>query len=210
MSKNYSDIVISLAGMCQTASLVHNIANTGNGDNHYENVLIDSLGILSPASALDVYGNDLDNIKLGLTKISEILEAQRNNEIFNIIRYIKSMMQLESALMQSNTAQDMLRNKLMQFIQQSHFFQENPEQKFHSLAGIYSEVISPLGRKIEVKGSESILTNPFAVAKIRSLLLAGVRSAVLWEQVGGSRWQLIFSNSKLLKSTKHLLSYAKA
>ncbi len=35
-------------------------------------------------------------------------------------------------------------------------------------------------------------------AKIRALLLAGIRSARLWRQLGGHRWQLIFSRRKLL------------
>ena len=35
-------------------------------------------------------------------------------------------------------------------------------------------------------------------AKIRALLLSGIRSARLWRQLGGHRWQLIFSRRKLL------------
>ncbi|MNJ04984.1 High frequency lysogenization protein HflD [compost metagenome] len=35
-------------------------------------------------------------------------------------------------------------------------------------------------------------------SKIRALLLAGIRAARLWRQLGGHRWQLVFSRRKLL------------
>ncbi|NAS64080.1 lysogenization regulator HflD, partial [Pseudomonas syringae pv. actinidiae] len=35
--------------------------------------------------------------------------------------------------------------------------------------------------------------------------VAGIRSARLWRQVGGHRWQLVFSRRKLLKELYPLL-----
>ncbi|MFB0933325.1 MAG: DUF489 family protein, partial [Pseudomonadales bacterium] len=40
---------------------------------------------------------------------------------------------------------------------------------------------------------------------IRALLLSGVRSAVLWHQLGGRRWQLLLQREGLKKSIKNLL-----
>jgi high frequency lysogenization protein len=37
-------------------------------------------------------------------------------------------------------------------------------------------------------------------------LLAGIRAAVLWQQVGGGRLQLMFSRQRLLREAKTLLS----
>lgn len=48
------------------------------------------------------------------------------------------------------------------------------------------------------------LQQPNNAAKIRALLLAGIRSARLWRQLGGHRWQLVFSRSKLLKELYEL------
>jgi len=42
-------------------------------------------------------------------------------------------------------------------------------------------------------------------ARIRALLLAGIRSARLWRQLGGHRWQLLFSRRKLLAELYPLL-----
>jgi high frequency lysogenization protein len=42
-------------------------------------------------------------------------------------------------------------------------------------------------------------------AKIRALLLAGIRAALLWRQAGGDRWKLIFSRSAMQKEAQQLL-----
>jgi high frequency lysogenization protein len=41
--------------------------------------------------------------------------------------------------------------------------------------------------------------------EIRALLLAGIRSARLWRQLGGHRWQLVISRRKLLKELYPLM-----
>ncbi|MCW9047867.1 MAG: DUF489 family protein, partial [Gammaproteobacteria bacterium] len=41
--------------------------------------------------------------------------------------------------------------------------------------------------------------------KVRALLFAAVRSAVLWRQCGGSRWQLLLSRKKYIESAARLL-----
>lgn len=54
-------------------------------------------------------------------------------------------------------------------------------------------MISPLGPRIQVTGSPAVLQSPQVQAKVRATLLAGIRAAVLWHQVGGGRLQLMFS-----------------
>jgi high frequency lysogenization protein len=43
---------------------------------------------------------------------------------------------------------------------------------------------------------------------IRALLLAGLRSALLWNQVGGKRRHFIFSRKQMLKAAQQLLQIA--
>jgi high frequency lysogenization protein len=75
-----------------------------------------------------------------------------------------------------------------------------------SIASIYSDLISPLGARIQVAGDPSILKIEANQHKVRALLLAGVRSAVLWRQVGGKRRNILFARSKLLDCAKQLLN----
>ena len=44
-----------------------------------------------------------------------------------------------------------------------------------------------------------------SVAEIRALLLAAVRSALLWRQLGGSQWQFLFARRAMVESVaRHL------
>ena len=75
-----------------------------------------------------------------------------------------------------------------------------------SFASIYSDIISPLGHKIQVTGEPSILKQNVNQYKIRALLLAGIRAAVLWRQVGGKRRHILFSRKKIVDTAKSLLN----
>jgi high frequency lysogenization protein len=66
--------------------------------------------------------------------------------------------------------------------------------------------LSTFNYRIQVKGEQKFLENPENINKVRALLLAGVRSAVLWRQKGGSRLQLLFSRAKTLQTTTRLLN----
>lgn len=44
-------------------------------------------------------------------------------------------------------------------------------------------------------------------AKVRATLLAGIRAAVLWHQVGGGRLQLMFSRNRLTTQAKQILAH---
>ncbi len=51
------------------------------------------------------------------------------------------------------------------------------------MAGIYVDVISPLGPRIQVTGSPAVLQSPQVQAKVRSALLAGIAP-----RYSGIRW----------------------
>jgi high frequency lysogenization protein len=40
---------------------------------------------------------------------------------------------------------------------------------------------------------------------VRTLLLAGLRSAVLWRQLGGGRFDLMFGRKKIMREAEALL-----
>ena len=78
------------------------------------------------------------------------------------------------------------------------------DQMIANLASIYSDIISPLGNKIHVLGMQDYLVRPDIQHKIRAALLAGIRAGILWQQVGGNRWQFLFSRRKLLRQVQQL------
>ena len=59
-----------------------------------------------------------------------------------------------------------------------------------------------------VSGEPHILTNNHHANKIRALLLALMRSTVLWLQMGGSRWHLILQRNKIIQTARALKANA--
>ncbi|MEP9303762.1 DUF489 family protein, partial [Klebsiella pneumoniae] len=63
------------------------------------------------------------------------------------------------------------------------------------------------GPGIPGNGSPGWPQSPQVQAKVRSALLAGIRAAVLWHQVGGGRLQLMFSRNRLVNQAKQILAH---
>jgi len=56
-----------------------------------------------------------------------------------------------------------------------------------------------------VNGDQEYLSRPDIVNKIRACLLAGIRSAILWKQCGGTRWKFLFYRKKIQAELQKLL-----
>ncbi|PKH26349.1 lysogenization regulator HflD [Enterobacterales bacterium CwR94] len=206
MAKNYYDITLALAGVCQSAHLVQQLAHQGHCDSDKLKVSLRSLLDLSPASTLAVYGNDEENLRLGLETLLGIFNTnQRQGVGAELTRYTLSMMMLERKLNKSSQTLDELGRRISQLDRQLAHYDLESEPLVSAMAGIYVDVISPIGPRIQVTGSPAVLQNSQIQSKVRATLLAGIRAAVLWHQVGGSRWQLMFSRSRLVNQAKTIL-----
>ncbi|MCH8479721.1 MAG: DUF489 family protein, partial [Wenzhouxiangella sp.] len=74
------------------------------------------------------------------------------------------------------------------------------------LADAYQRHISTLDFRLSVSGKPDYLKQAEKVAFIRALLLAGIRSAFLWHQLGGKQWRLVFQRRKMLNQAQILLT----
>ncbi|WER23918.1 high frequency lysogenization protein HflD [Providencia stuartii] len=209
MAKNYRDITLALAGICQASHMVQKLAQEGICNDHDLEVMVNSLTNMNPSSTIDVYGNDPANLKVGLGAMLSMLSGGNSGSGLSaeMTRYMLSIMVLERRLNKDQQAMNQLGQRIEQFDRQADYFEPMSEGVFNALAGIYVDVISPLGPRIQVTGSPEILKNSLVQAKVRTLLLCGIRSAVLWQQVGGSRLQLMFSRSRLSHQAKEILSH---
>ncbi|SOO34762.1 High frequency lysogenization protein hflD homolog (fragment) [Xanthomonas citri pv. fuscans] len=74
-----------------------------------------------------------------------------------------------------------------------------------SLGGLYAQTISHLRPKVMVQGNPHYLGQAGVVAEIRALLLAALRSAVLWRQMGGSLWDFLFAKRAMIEAVDRAL-----
>ncbi|RLM25278.1 lysogenization regulator HflD [Brenneria alni] len=206
MAKNYHDITLALAGICQSAYLVQQLAHTGNGDNNILHTSLNSILVVNPPSTLSVYGDTESNLKTGLETLLGILNTSSKGPGAELSRYAFSLIALERKLHANTSALDELGKRIGQLARQLEHFELLSDTIISALAGIYVDVISTLGPRIQVSGSPEILKNSQIQAKVRATLLAGIRSAVLWQQIGGGRLQLMFSRSQLMKEAKQILA----
>jgi high frequency lysogenization protein len=195
--------IIALAGMFQTAELGQQIAQKGLFDQAPFEVSIYSLLKLDANSVEDVYGG-VNQVKVGLRVLSEQLGGEHKN--MEIMQYVLGMILLERKLMKQVDMIKYIQAEIeLTKIQVAEYSINHTEVQEH-LAEIYTKTISNFDFRIKVNGDKHFLENQNNIDKIRALLLAGVRSAVLWQQKGGRKWQFIFSRRKTVRTARSLLN----
>jgi high frequency lysogenization protein len=163
---------------------------------------------MSPSDTLAVYGGKLGNLKEALTLVIKYLGDSGPNKRKDpdFTRYVISLINLERRLTKQPKKMKLLAEHLAGSERQLHHYSINSETLISSFAGIYSDIISPLGTRIQVTGEPSILKQTHNQHKIRALLLSGIRAAVLWRQVGGKRRTILFNRIKMVNTAKELLT----
>ena len=207
MAKNIYDITLALAGVCQAAHLAQQLAHQGHCPQDVFEVSLRSLLDLNPADTLTVYGNDESNLRFGLESLIAVLHnPSRQGAGAEITRYTLSLLMLERKLHKNSKAMAELSERIAKLDRQLQFYELESETITAAIAGIYVDVISPVGPRIQVTGSSAILQNSLVQSKIRAALLTGIRAAVLWQQVGGGHLHLMFSRSRIVDEAKLILS----
>ncbi|ALB62453.1 FIG002903: a protein of unknown function perhaps involved in purine metabolism [Cronobacter condimenti 1330] len=207
MAKNFYDITLALAGICQSARLVQELAHQGTCDAQALRVSLKSVIDQNPDSTLAVFGGEEAGLKTGLeTLLGMLNSSSRQGPGAELTRYTLSLMVLERKLAASKGAMNTLGNRIADLSRQLEHFDLESDTLMNAMAGIYVDVISPLGPRIQVNGSPTVLQSPQIQAKVRATLLAGIRAAVLWQQVGGGRLQLMFSRNRLTTQAKQILA----
>ena len=204
MKYTLSDRVMALAGVFQAAQLVQEMARNGRADGKDMEASLRSLLVDNPATVLEVYGDDLANIRTGLICLHEQLGLEGKKDV-ELTRYVMGMLFLERKLSKSPQMLTTLGEGIEQVRRQLQHYPIDHENVIANLAGIYSDTLSTLSFRIMVSGEPQQLSNSDNANRIRALLLAGIRSAVLWHQTGGRRWQLVLSRGKITDSCLELL-----
>lgn len=205
MKHSKRDLTIALAGVFQAAKLVKQIATTGMANNAVIESSIETLFKPDAITVEDVFGG-LSGIGSGIRTLKQQFTSGNKDRDIDITKYVISLLILERNFSSNKQSQDTLYKKLDDIKLSLEYFSLMHENIFSKLGDLYKTTISPLGPKIIVSSDKPYLSNQTNANKVRSLLLAGIRSAVLWRQCGGSRWQLIFSRKSYLKECEIITS----
>jgi high frequency lysogenization protein len=199
---------LALAGVFQAATLVKQLAKTGRIDFNSEALFlasIQSIFSIHAQTALEVYQSP-QNLRLGLEEVIRLFVNNKLPKDPEIARYAFSLLHLEKKLSANPKMLKTLRTGIERAATQANYFSPTHENVMANLASLYTDTISTFSFRIHVTGEPAYLNRSQTMNQVRALLLAGVRSAVLWQQLGGRRWQLLIARSSLLESAKEWLN----
>ena len=198
MQYNNHDKTLALAGIFQAARLVQQVARSGMVDQEVFAASIKSIFKIDAATPEDVFGgvnNVISGCKTLLNQLGAgdpVNPAKDKDKDIEVTKYVINIMILERKLMKEPQLLKKITAGIEKAQSQSEHFSITHDNVIASLANVYSETISTLRPRVMVNGEHNHLSNPDNANKIRALLLAAIRSAVLWDQCGGSRWQIMF------------------
>jgi high frequency lysogenization protein len=195
--------VLALAGLFQATGLAQQLANEGRCDESAMAASIGSVFRIDAPSVVGVYG-DVSGVRLGLRQLITLLDE--NNRDVAITRMAFTVMRLERSLSRRKDLLDRLQQGVVAAQRQvEHFGPESP-QVISRLAELYASTLSTLKPRVMVTGNPQQLQQPNVVEKVRTNLLAAVRSAVLWRQLGGRQWQMVLYRRQCSMLARGLLT----
>lgn len=164
---------------------------------------IQSLFVTSPEHTLDVYG-DLYNLREGLSLLGSALDRQTRQKDVEVLRYALNLIHLAARLRKNDDMLDIIATRIEQARRGVEHFGLRHSNVIANLASTYVDTISTFRMRIQVTGEPGHLRVEENAARIRALLLAGIRSAILWQQLGGRRWQLVFRRRRVAEAAQAL------
>ncbi|MEO5624743.1 MAG: high frequency lysogenization protein HflD [Dokdonella sp.] len=195
--------VIALAGVLQACRLVVDLAMRGRADTTAAQASLTSVFRIDAASAADVFGG-VDGARLGLeTLLAQFDSSERN---MPLTRLVLGVLRLERRLSRNPRMLGELRSGIERVQRQVDHFGIEHATVQGRLAELYVATLSQLRPRVIVHGSPVNLSNPQLVEQIRALLLAAVRAAVLWRQVGGSQIRLLLRRREYAMLARGMLA----
>ena len=188
---------LALAGLIQSSALVYQLTTR---DRHDELALHESafsLLRLDTNSIEEVYGSE-SGVDLGLRTMTRLLAYQLGSPTRYVYQYSAGLHQLSAKLPRLTKTGDVIQSRLEEIRAEfmAYYDRDTPDPElddslYESLAELYINTISYLTPRIIVRGDAHRLQNVRIVHRVRTALFAGIRSAWLWHQLGGRKWQVM-------------------
>src|SRR5690606_5034313 len=202
MENPHSDRVLALAGLAQSLQQVRRIAETGHSDASAAQPVLDSVFRLDAPSPAAVYGG-VAALAPGLRLLDGYLSSRADDPL--LPRLALATVQLERRFSGEPATLDAVGNGIGEIAARAAELGSAHPEVLAALGKLYADTISQLRPRIMVQGNPHYLGQPGVVSEIRALLLAAVRSAMLWRQLGGSQWQFLLARRALLDAVERHL-----
>lgn len=207
MAHSLSDATLALAGVFQAAWAVNEVAHQGRAPADEFECAMKSVFEVDPPDTASVFGG-VESLRTGLRLLSEHLGGRPAPAELQIARYVVAALHLERKLVNNAALMQRLGEGVKRIDLQAGHFSHTHENVVAALADLYVNTVGTLTPRIIVGGEHGHLTQPANANRVRALLLAAIRSAVLWRQSGGTRWQLLFRRRQFAGEAARLIAHA--
>ena len=178
---------IALAGLYQSCRVVSKIAWSGEYDAQELTTLINCILKIDSVKTEDIYMN-VPSLQTGLIYLKKQIVGDIFTRSSETRRYIASLKQLSDNLMADDKCIIRIQTLLKEMDSRSESM--TIDEKATELSNIYQKTLSNFEPRIIVNGENLYLTDQIHASRIRTALFAGVRSMILWQQLGGSKLKL--------------------
>jgi high frequency lysogenization protein len=208
MQTSFSDACIALAGLFQAVEQMQHCARSGEiADQPATDAVLEAVLRIDAASTTEVFGG-LSQLRSGLANLRHHLLREMDVSRLEQARYAANLMFLERRLSAARDVAGQLGTAIQLLSMERAGRAVHDPWMLDRMASLYVDYVSPLGPRIMVNGEPQHLKGEGNAERIRALLLAGLRAAVLWHQLGGRRWKLLIFRSAMLRDTEALLQRA--
>ncbi|HQX91103.1 MAG TPA: high frequency lysogenization protein HflD [Thermomonas sp.] len=194
MSNTFDDRVLALAGMLQALAQVRRIADTGQSDSSQVQAALDSVFRIDAHSTEAVFGS-ANGLRTGLRQLRDYLANGNKDEALG--KLALAVLQLERRFVRTGAMVNQVQTALVRLQPKANTLGSTHADVVSELAKLYADTLSHLRPRVMVQGNPHYLGQAGVVAEIRALLLAALRAAVLWRQLGGSLWDFVFSRRQM-------------
>jgi len=194
-----SERTIALAGVIQACAQVQSLARKGIVEPSAYDGSIKSILVLDAVNTPAIYGG-ISGVRSGLTLMVNGVLNSAAPENVEILRYAMTILQLQRQLYSD-------RERFNKFATDIERLSSKSEDELvDACSKVYQSYVSTLQPQVIVQGEEVHLQNAEVPPKVRALLLAALRSAVLWQQKGGGRFRILWERTRMQNSARFLIA----
>ncbi|NVK30516.1 MAG: DUF489 family protein [Gammaproteobacteria bacterium] len=196
MSNHFDEQLLSLGACALCVEQAHRVANSGVYDTSLADTLLNSVLEQTPSSLSVLYDDRVEQFGKRLLKN---LFMEPDGRTKAIAAPLMQMLQVSKVVAQRSTVNGPLGNAISTLAAELTEVEEFDQPViYQSYAKIYSDHVSGLKPRVMIQGKQQHLQSEENVQKIRTLLLCGLRAAVVWRQYGGRRWDLFLKRSRIV------------
>lgn len=196
------DRVLALAGLAQALRQVRRVAETGQAEGQVLETALSSVFRIDAGSAPEVYGG-VANVRPGLMLLRDYLANRGQDPL--LPRLALAVTQLERRFDRDEAVAARVHAGVLEAAAEAERLGPAHPDVLTRLGALYADTVSHLRPRVLVQGNPHYLGQAAIVAEIRAMLLAALRSAVLWRQMGGTPWDFLLRRGAMARALDDLL-----